>query len=67
MSSQPQQKPNPVSDATFKAAANETKPKMLDKEGAIGQHFTGMSADFITQNSSLLWYEVSYLLVSRAL
>ncbi|KKO99400.1 hypothetical protein THAR02_08481 [Trichoderma harzianum] len=40
MSSQPRQKPDLVSDVTSQTAANETKPKMFDKEGAIGQHFT---------------------------
>ncbi|KAL5095421.1 hypothetical protein Trisim1_000197 [Trichoderma cf. simile WF8] len=40
MSSQSQQKPSLVSDTAPKTAANETKPKMFDKEGAIGQHFT---------------------------
>lgn len=58
MSSQPQQKPSLVSDTTPKTAANETKPKMFDKEGAIGQHFTGTLADIITQISSHFWYEV---------
>ncbi|KAL7786107.1 hypothetical protein V8C43DRAFT_324911 [Trichoderma afarasin] len=40
MSSQSQQKPSLVSDTAPKMGANETKPKMFDKEGAIGQHFT---------------------------
>ncbi|KAL6701550.1 hypothetical protein J3F84DRAFT_355133 [Trichoderma pleuroticola] len=40
MSSKPQQNPGLASDTTPKLDANETKPKMFDKEGAIGQHFT---------------------------
>lgn len=58
MSSQSQQKPSLVSDTAPKMGANETKPKMFDKEGAIGQHFTGMLAHAITQNSSVYWYGV---------